>query len=165
MGEVRDHAAVKIRPAVPEDADGIARAFLESAEYHAELDPERYSTLAVETILSRCREGRELRSHGNMEVMTLVAELNGEIVRFIDASLEQSPDAMHRKMIYCHVAEIAVRFGHRNQSIGGRLLRAAEDWGAGLARNSHHWSITPPTRAPNCSIGNAWAIARHPSQL
>jgi GNAT superfamily N-acetyltransferase len=36
---------------------------------------------------------------------------------------------MHREMIYCHIAEIAVRRGHRNQGIGGRLLRAAEDWG------------------------------------
>ncbi|HLK70027.1 MAG TPA: GNAT family N-acetyltransferase [Bryobacteraceae bacterium] len=39
---------------------------------------------------------------------------------------------MHREMIYCHIAEIAVRSGHRNHGIGGRLLRAAEDWGRGL---------------------------------
>jgi GNAT superfamily N-acetyltransferase len=35
-------------------------------------------------------------------------------------------------MIYCHLAEIAVRRGHRSQGIGGRLLRAAEDWGRRL---------------------------------
>lgn len=86
---------------------------------------------AVETILARYREGRQHPSHGDMEVITLVAECNGEIVGFIDASLEQSPDAMH-KMIYCRVAEIAVRSGHRNQGIGGRLLRTAEDWGRWL---------------------------------
>jgi ribosomal protein S18 acetylase RimI-like enzyme len=61
--------------------------------------------------------------------MTLVAELSGEIVGFIDAQLEQSLDLMHRDMIYCHIAEIAVSYRHQSQGIGGRLLRAAEDWG------------------------------------
>src|SRR5262249_35066706 len=51
------------------------------------------------------------------------------IVGFIDARLEQSPDPMHREVIYCQVAEIAVKSRHRNQGIGGVLLRAAEDWG------------------------------------
>ena len=114
MGEPHYLAAIEIRPAVPEDADGIARTFLESAEYHAELDPERYSIPAVETISARYREGRQHPSHAGREVTTLVAELSGEIVGFIDARLEQSPDAMHREMIYCHIAEIAVSRGHRN---------------------------------------------------
>jgi GNAT superfamily N-acetyltransferase len=129
MGDARYPAAIEIRPAVLEDADGIARTFLESAEHHAELDPERYSTPTVETISARYREGRQHPSHAGREVVTLVAELSDEIVGFIDARLEQSPDAMHREMIYCHIAEIAVRCEHRNQGIGGRLLRAAEDWG------------------------------------
>ena len=132
MPESRCSMTIEIRPAVPEDADGIARTFLESAEYHAELDPERYSIPAVEKISARYREGRQHPSHADREVTTLVAELSGEIVGFIDARLEQSEDAMHREMIYCHIAEIAVHSGHRNQDIGGRLLRAAEDWGRRL---------------------------------
>ena len=129
MNEVPSPAAIMIRPAVSEDADGIAGTFLESAEYHARLDPERYAPPAVETISARYREGRQHPPGACGEVITLVAELSGEIVGFIDARLEQSPDPMHREMIYCHVAEIAVRSRHRNQGIGGLLLRAAEDWG------------------------------------
>ncbi len=125
----RDHAAIEIRPSVPEDAEQIARTFLESAEYHAELDPERYSTPTVQTISARYRKGRQHPSRAGRKVLTLVAELSGEIVGFIEARLEQSPDAMHREILYCHIAEIAVRGRHRNQGIGGRLLRAAEDWG------------------------------------
>ncbi len=164
MGEASHHAAIQIRPAVPEDAEGIARAFLESAEYHTELDRDRYSTPAVETISARYREGQQHPSNPGREVVTLVAELRGEIVGFIDAHLEQSPDLMHREMIYCHIAEIAVRCGYRNQGIGGQLLRAAEDWGARWVRSSHHWNITPQTRAPACSIRSVWAIALRPSQ-
>jgi hypothetical protein len=114
MSEANDPAAIEIRPAVPEDADGIARTFLESAEYDAELDPERYSIPALEMILALYRGGRQHPSHAGGEVITLVAELSGEVVGFIDARLEQSPDAMHREMIYCHIAEIAVRAGYRN---------------------------------------------------
>ena len=124
-------APITVRPAVPEDADGIARTYLESAEYHARLDPERYLTPAVETISASYREGRQHPPDVRGDFVTLVAELTGEILGFIDARLEQSLDAMHRQMTYCHVAEIAVFSRHQNQGIGGRLLRAAEDWGRG----------------------------------
>jgi ribosomal protein S18 acetylase RimI-like enzyme len=121
--------AITIRPAVSEDANGIARTFLESAEYHALLDPERYSTPAVETISARYRERRQHPPDADGQSITLVAVLNGEVVGFLDARLERSPDAMHREMIYCHVAEISVSSRHQNHGIGEQLLRAAEDWG------------------------------------
>src|SRR5262249_26252869 len=98
MGDVRSPAGIEIRPAVAEDAEGISRVFLESAEYHAELDPERYSTPAVETISARYREGRQHPPDAGREVVTLVAEVSGEIVGFMDARLERSSDAMHREM-------------------------------------------------------------------
>lgn len=146
MGDAGYAAAIEIRPAVPEDADGIARTYLESAEYHAGLDPERYATPEVETIAARYRDGRQHPSPPDQEVMTLVAELSGEIVGFVDARLERSPDPMHREMIYCHISEIAVRCGHRKQGIGGRLLHAAEDWGhrlgAELASLEYHVANT-----------------------
>ena len=36
---------------------------------------------------------------------------------------------MHRGMIYCHVAEIAVSSRYQKQGIGERLMQAVEDWG------------------------------------
>jgi ribosomal protein S18 acetylase RimI-like enzyme len=129
MEEGPDVVPITVRPAVPEDADGIARTFLESAEYHACLDPERYLAPAAETISARYREGRQHPPDECGDSLTIVAELAGEIVGFVDSRLERSLDAMHREMIYCHVAEVAVRGLHRNQGIGGQLLRAAEDWG------------------------------------
>ena len=100
--------AITIRPALSTDADGIARTFLESAEHHAGLDPERYMVPAFETISARYREGRQHPPDAGGAGITLVAELRGEIVGFIDARLERSRDVMHREMIYCHVVEIAV---------------------------------------------------------
>jgi ribosomal protein S18 acetylase RimI-like enzyme len=117
-----------IRPALTEDAEDIARMFMESAEYHARLDPERYAVPAFETISARYREGRQHEPVGG-EGITLVAEVDGEIVGFIDAGLERSPDLMHRGILYCHVAEIAVSVRHQDQGIGGLLLQTVEDWG------------------------------------
>ena len=129
MGETPCAAAITIRAAVSEDADGIARTFLESAEYHARLDQERYWIPAVETISARYRDGHQHPPDADRESITLVAELSDEIVGFIDARLDRSPDPMHREILYCHVAEIAVSSRYQNQGIGGQLLRAAEDWG------------------------------------
>jgi GNAT superfamily N-acetyltransferase len=120
--------AITIRPAVADDADGITRAYLESAAHHARIDPERYLVPSAETIAARYREGRQLPEEQDQGI-TLVAELDGEIVGFVDVRLDRSPDPMHREMTYCHVVEIAVRASHQSQGIGGRLLQAAEDWG------------------------------------
>jgi GNAT superfamily N-acetyltransferase len=119
--------AVTIRAAVAEDADGIARAFLESAEHHARLDAERYSVPEFEVISVHYRNERQ-HLPGTVGI-TLVAELAGEIVGFVDARLEHSPDPMHCNVTYCQVAEIAVTARRQGRGIGRRLLRAAEDWG------------------------------------
>ena len=159
MDDTRYQSAVEIRPDVPEDADGIAHTFLESAEYHAGLDSERYATPSFETISARYREGRQHPSDAGGEVLTLVATLSGEVVGFIDARLEQSPDPMHREMTFCLISEIAVRGEHRNRGIGGRLLRRLKTGGNVRVRSSHCWNITPQTRPPASSITSVWAIA------
>lgn len=146
MSAVPDLKAVTIRTAVSEDADGIARAFLESAEYHAGLDTERYSAPSIESVSSRYREGRQHPRDARARAITLVAELDGEIVGFVDARLERSPDPMHRDMLYCHVAEIAVSRRHQNRGMGGQLLEKAEAWGrqngAAFASLEHHVANT-----------------------
>jgi len=120
--------AITFRPAVADDADGITRTYMESAESHARLDPERYWIPDMETIAARYRQGRQLPESAD-DGITLVAELDGEIVGFVDVRLDQSPDPMHRELTYCHVVEIAVSSRHQSRGIGGRLLQAAEDWG------------------------------------
>src|SRR5581483_4553570 len=122
-------AGVIILAARQEDADGIAAVFMESAELHARLEPERYLVPERERIAGRYREGRQHPPRPPEDVVTLVAELGGEVAGFVDARLEWSFDAMHREMTYCYIAEIAVRAAHRSKGIGAQLLRAAEDWG------------------------------------
>lgn len=118
-----------MRSAVANDAEGIARVFMESAAHHARLDPERYAVPAVQSIAARYRTGTQHGADVSTDDLTLVAEVEGQIVGFVDARLDRSPDPMHRDVLYCHVEEIAVSLQRRGRGIGERLLRAAEDWG------------------------------------
>ena len=122
-------AHITIRPALPDDAKGIARAFTESAEHHARLDSERYFVPSKDAIAARYRDGRQHPPEAAATSVTLVAEIHGEVVGFVDARLEQSTDAMHRELVYCHVIEIAVEQKHQSAGVGARLLQAAEEWG------------------------------------
>ena len=134
--------ALKIRPATAEDADGIARTFLESAEHHAPFDPERYSIPDFASVAARYRTGAQ--HPAGVTSITLVAELDGVTVGFVDACLELYPDPMLRPITYCYIAELAVRAGHRDRGIGRQLTAAAEDWGqqhgAGFASLDYHVS-------------------------
>jgi ribosomal protein S18 acetylase RimI-like enzyme len=129
MRDVDDQGMIEIRSAAAEDVEGITSIFLESAAYHAELDPERYTIPAVESISALYRNRLQHSAQSHDEAITFVAECRGEVVGFTDVRLEQSEDAMHREMTYCHISEIAVREEYRNRGIGARLLQAAEDWG------------------------------------
>ena len=127
MSQAQPSREITIREAIEGDAPGIARAFLDSAEHHARLDPARYFVPGAEEITYRYRN-RQQHPAAN-ETATLVAELDKDIVGFIDARLEQFPDPMHRHIVYCHVSEIAVTSPYRSQGIGALLLKAGEDWG------------------------------------
>jgi ribosomal protein S18 acetylase RimI-like enzyme len=116
-----------IRAAIPDDAGGITRVFLDSSEYHARLDPERYIVPHADAITARYRNGQQ--HPPDSQAVTLVAELDGEIVGFVDARLSQSPDPMHRGLLFCHIVEIAVSSNHQSHGIGAQLLEAAENWG------------------------------------
>jgi hypothetical protein len=59
MAEAPTPTAITIRPVRAEDVDGITRTYIESAEHHARLDPERYSVPAREAIAARYREGSQ----------------------------------------------------------------------------------------------------------
>lgn len=116
-----------IRPATADDASAIVGAYLDSAEQHARLDPDRYFIPDRDEIAARYREGRQ--HSADVDAITLVAIVGDDIAGFVDVKLDRSSDAMHRDILFCHIVELAVGAAHRSQGIGERLLTAAEDWG------------------------------------
>ena len=120
---------VRIRPATTEDAEGIASVYLQSAEHHAAIDPERYYVPDRAAILERYRSGAQHPRLGP-DCITLVAEMENDLAGFADARLEHPGDPMHRPMLYCYLVEIAVAAEHRSRGIGKLLLEAVERWGS-----------------------------------
>ena len=118
---------IKVRPALAEDAASITRVYVESAEHHAAIDGERYSIPSANFITERYRTGQQHIE--DTVATTFVAESGGEIIGFVDARLDKSPDPMHKDLVYCHIVEIAVGENSRGQGVGAKLMLAAEDWG------------------------------------
>ena len=124
----RDALPILVRKATAADAEAIAAVFLESAQFHSSLEPERYFVPEPSTIAERYRESRQHPPAHPYEVVTLVAEADGQMVGFVDARLDRPFDAMHRDTLYCYIAEIAVSSPFRSRGAGEQLLRAAEEW-------------------------------------
>lgn len=129
MSEISRPIAITIRTASSLDADGITRVYMESAEHHAGLEPERYLVPNAGAIAERYREGSQHPADAGEDATTFIAEHAGEIVGFVDVRLTRSPDPMHRGFLYCHILEIAVGTRHRSHGVGEQLMRAAEQWG------------------------------------
>jgi ribosomal protein S18 acetylase RimI-like enzyme len=138
-------ASVRIRPATPEDAEAITRIYTQSAEHHARMDPERNHVPDQTAIAERYRTGRQ-HPDEETESVTLISEMDGSVVGFLDARVVRPFDPMYRPLTYCFVADIAVAEEHRSEGVGEKLMRACEDWakeqGAGFVSLEHHVSNT-----------------------
>jgi ribosomal protein S18 acetylase RimI-like enzyme len=118
---------ITVRPATPRDAEAITRIYLESADHHAGLDAGRFYIPEAEEISARYRETQQ--HPPGAQAITLLAEVDSEIVGFVDVRLTRSPDPMHREMLYCYIVEIATSRHHYGRGVGAKLMGAAEDWG------------------------------------
>jgi Acetyltransferases len=121
------HHHLIVRSTVSTDAESIARISLECAEHLSSLDPAVYLVLWFERIGQRW--GERIERVDDPAAVSLIAEYGGELVVFVDAQLDQSPVAMFRDMLLCHVTEIAACRRMQRCGIGTRILHAAEEWG------------------------------------
>jgi len=120
-------APVLIRPATPGDAGAITSVYMESAEHHAQLDPENCYLPDQAAVERRYRQGRQ-HPESELPAVTLVAETDGEIVGFLDAQIQLPFDPMLRPIAYCFVADVGVAAARRSEGIGANLMRAVEGW-------------------------------------
>jgi hypothetical protein len=71
-----------IRHAVKEDADGITRTFLESAEHHAGLDSDLYFVPAAETIAALTKKDDSIRRRNAQKASRLS---QSSVVKLLDS--------------------------------------------------------------------------------
>src|SRR5271166_5524908 len=96
-------ASVRIRRATPEDAEAISFIYMQSAELHARLAPERNHVPDRAVIETRYASGAQ-HPDDVPEAVTLVADNAGRAVGFLDARLTGPSDPMYRPATYCFIA-------------------------------------------------------------
>jgi GNAT superfamily N-acetyltransferase len=125
---------VNVRAARPGDGDAIARVWLSAAAYYADLDPAHFQVPRDDGLT-------ELFDNAIMDagadVLQLVAELDGLVVGWLSARVEQ-PDqdaelelARERGWTRLMVEVLIVDGGQWRRGTGTALLSRAESWGRG----------------------------------
>ena len=114
--------AIQIRAArLPDDADGLARVYVASAEHHVALDPARYRVPPLDAVVGWYSEPRDT------DERILVAD-DGEhgIVGVASAALlcRPGPASMVADVPTASL-DVAVLPEHRDRGVGRRLMEAA----------------------------------------
>ena len=115
------------------DGEGAARAWLDFAEYYTKLDSDAFQVPRSEG-LAEWMEQRLLGVYSSDDFVR-VAELEGEVVGFVDATFlppdTEAPWQLVREVVVprVFVNALAVQARHWRGGIGTRLMNAVEEWG------------------------------------
>ncbi|MCA9915553.1 MAG: GNAT family N-acetyltransferase [Anaerolineae bacterium] len=116
---------MKIRVAVPEDADAIGVLWLELVAYHRDLD-EHMPEAAKDGAYRYAQRIRWMLDDDTHR--TLVAEQDGELVGYaLGMVIDLLPDVFKAERAGM-VADVFVRADWRGQGVGTAIMHAMRDW-------------------------------------
>jgi GNAT superfamily N-acetyltransferase len=115
-----------------EDAKGIARLSIESSVYYSQLAPDLF-TPAQEDGLAEWI-ARDIGWLSRPTSFALVAEIDGEVAGYLEASIQEPEDAarfsgsrdLRERRLYINYVVTAE--AHKRRGVATRLVEAAEDW-------------------------------------
>jgi GNAT superfamily N-acetyltransferase len=125
-------SSVTVRPAVAEDADGIAAIYRDNGRWHASLDPDYFREPDLDRLVEALRADDEWRARD--DTLALVAEVDGVVAGYLEASLtppsdgaeSQSVRDLSRTRMYINTLGTADRLKRRG--VATALVDAAEAW-------------------------------------
>jgi GNAT superfamily N-acetyltransferase len=124
--------APSVRIARPGDGAGIARVWLDTSAYYAELDPGHFKVPDAHG-LAELTDGQ--LGMPDERALSLVAEVDGRLVGWLSARLELPHHHAARQFVREHdwtrllVDALIVERDQWRRGIGTTLLEAAESWG------------------------------------
>jgi ribosomal protein S18 acetylase RimI-like enzyme len=126
---------VTVREARPGDGAACARLWREIGTLFAAMNPETFQEPATEG-LDEWFEEINTVIRDDAAKLHLVAEVDGEIVGHVSASLHEPIGTAARQLQIdfsrrrLHIDGLSVAKEHRQSGIGSALMQAAEDWGS-----------------------------------
>jgi ribosomal protein S18 acetylase RimI-like enzyme len=113
---------IDVRPyRLPEDFEALVRIYEESEDHHASIDP---LPPLVQRDVEQTRR-RFARTQLDPERALLVAEVDGEVVGLIEASMRRDTDA---GFVGAYVDQVSVAAAWRGRGVGTRLMDEVERW-------------------------------------
>lgn len=124
--------SLTIRRARPEDAEALARSWLEGARELIDLAPERFRLPESHGLVEFLRRDLE---HDAPDALSLVAELDGEVVASLKARLLAPIESARFQVLEglgrlrVHVDHLRVDPPFRRRGVATHLMAEAERWG------------------------------------
>jgi ribosomal protein S18 acetylase RimI-like enzyme len=122
-----------VRRAQPGDAEALAHSWLEGARELIELAPERFRMPDAEGLVEFFR--KDLERASELDVLSLVGELDGKVVGSLEARLLGPLDSA-RFQVLDHLGRPRVYVDHlrvdppfRRRGVARELMGSAERWG------------------------------------
>jgi GNAT superfamily N-acetyltransferase len=121
---------IAVRAPRPGDGAAIADILLDSARYYVELAPDDFRIPDEDGLVEFC-EPRADRAEGTLSI---VAEVDGELVGLLEAFLEPPDDSARFQMLPDHARTrlfinlLAVHSRAWRRGVGRALVDAAESW-------------------------------------
>ncbi|MFP4552534.1 MAG: N-acetyltransferase family protein, partial [Actinomycetota bacterium] len=118
---------MEIREFTSQDAESAARLYIQSAEHHAELDPDFYRVPALEDVVAHYQDmAKRIKTE---PFNCFVAESDEVMLGMVEVRISDQPSS-HSMLRPRRIAsaDIVVDSGNRRQGIGRALMQRAEEW-------------------------------------
>lgn len=107
----------RVRPAVPDDVDDVARLYVELKRHHRDLGPDNPRYRVPDQSLRKRTE----RVLADPRTTIYLAEIEGRVVGFLELTFADKPWGTS-----CEIETLVVEEAYRGRGCGRALMRAAE---------------------------------------
>jgi GNAT superfamily N-acetyltransferase len=131
--KVDEQANIRIRIPQAGDGDGLARTWLDAANYYVKLNSELFQMPDMDGLVQWCEQWT-LPSDSEDSLLR-IAEYNNQVIGFISATIHLPIKNAHRQFVRdvaltrLMIDALVVQQAYWRHGIGRRLMDVAEEWG------------------------------------